>query len=160
MFGFISVGLLTDLVGKGVYFYSVYLGFHMFNIVLVFIALVAFLVNPAESSSILQSIVYNGFLGWLVTVNFVLLFYVLPLYISSKLREKRAYWEIPMAAQTFAMFELLLYVVSNIFSPIFFEMFGFSNKYGFRVGMVIVPLIFLIIAIYPIYHLLREERKE
>lgn len=155
-----SVGLLTDLVGKGVYFYSVYFFFHLFNILLVLIALVAFLVDPAESNLILISKIYNSFLGWLVTVNFVLLFYVLPLYISSRLREKRAYWEIPMAAQTFALFELLLYIVSKVISPIFFAMFGFTNQYEFRVGMIITPLIFLIIAIYPIYHLLREERKE
>ena len=155
-----SVGLLTDLVGRGVYFYSVFLGFHILNTLLVFIALVAFLINPVFSSSVLYSTAYNGFVGWLVTVNFVLLFYVLPLYISSRLREKRAYWEIPMAAQTFALFELLLVLVSKTISPIFYAMFGFTNHYGFRVGMVVTPLIFLLIAIYPIYHLMREERKE
>ena len=64
----------------------------MANIVLVLAGLVTLIANQEKALMISKSAVYNGFIGWLVTVNFVLLFYVLPLYISSKLREKRAYW--------------------------------------------------------------------
>lgn len=125
----------------------------MINILLVLAGLVTLIVNQDQALQISKSSVYNGFLGWLVTVNFVLLFYVLPLYISSKLREKRAYWEIPMAAQTFALFELLLILVSEAISPLAFIIFGFKNQLNLSIGIVITALIFLLIAIYPIYYL-------
>jgi hypothetical protein len=115
--------------------------------------LVTLIVNQDQALQISKSSVYNGFLGWLITVNFVLLFYVLPLYISSKLREKRAYWEIPMAAQTFALFELLLILVSEAISPLAFIIFGFNNQLNLSIGIVVTALIFLLIAIYPIYYL-------
>ena len=125
----------------------------MINILLVLAGLVTLIVNQDQALQISKSSVYNGFLGWLVTADFVLLFYVLPLYISSKLREKRAYWEIPMAAQTFALFELLLILVSEVISPLAFIIFGFKNQLNLSIGIVITALIFLLIAIYPIYYL-------
>ena len=125
----------------------------MINILLVLAGLVTLIVNQDQALQISKSSVYNGFLGWLVTVNFVLLFYGLPLYISSKLREKRAYWEIPMAAQTFALFELLLILVSEAISPLAFIIFGFKNQLNLSIGIVVTALIFLLIAIYPIYYL-------
>jgi len=89
-----------------------------------------------------------------VTINFVLLFYVLPLYIASKIREKKAYWEIPMAAQTFAVFTILLVIISTAVGPLFYYMFGFEKNRD-KVGYIITPLVFLLSAIYPIYILFK-----
>ena len=99
MAGFLSIGVMTDLFGRGVYLYSVLFWFHMFNILLVFANLVAVLVKDKSNSVGANHVeLFNAFIGWLVTVNFVLLFDVLPLYTASKIRERRSYWEIPMAA--------------------------------------------------------------
>lgn len=43
--------------------------------------------------------IYGAFAGFVV----VLVFYVLPLYITAKEREKHSYFEIPMAAQILAI---------------------------------------------------------
>ena len=58
-----------------------------------------------------------------------------------------------MAAQTFALFELLLILVSEAISPIAYIIFGFKNQVNLTIGIVTVALLFLIIAIYPIYYL-------
>ena len=89
----------------------------------------------------------------------MLLFYVLPLYIASKNREKRSYWEIPMAAQTFALFTLLLVFVSVALGPTLYIFFGFSSNQD-SLGYAITPFIEMLLAIYPIYIIMREERKE
>ena len=65
-----------------------------------------------------------------------------------------------MAAQTFALFELLLILVSEAISPLAFIIFGFKNQLNLSIGIVVTALIFLLIAIYPIYYLWQEERKE
>jgi len=44
MFGFICVGPLTDLVGQGVYLYTVYFGCHLVNILLVLAGLVTLMI--------------------------------------------------------------------------------------------------------------------
>lgn len=99
MFGFLSIGIMTDLLGRGIYLYSVLFWFHMFNVLLAFANLVGVcIIDSTNFVGLNHAEVFNAFIGWLVTVNFVLLFNVLPLYIASKIREKRSYWEIPMAA--------------------------------------------------------------
>jgi len=58
-----------------------------------------------------------------------------------------------MAAQTFALFELLLILVSEAISPMAFIIFGFNDETKLSIGIVITALIFLLIALYPMYYL-------
>lgn len=126
--GFLTVGILTDLIGRGIYLYAVLFWFHIFNTLLVLANLVSALLGDSSNhQNWSHPGLLNGFVGWLVTINFVLLFYVLPLYIASKIREKRSYWEIPMAAQTFALFTLLLVLVSTALGPTLYILFGFDK---------------------------------
>lgn len=52
MIGFMTVGLLTDLIGRGVYLYTVFFLFNLFNITLVFIALIILIVNKSLADDI------------------------------------------------------------------------------------------------------------
>jgi len=88
MAGFLTIGILTDLIGRGKYLYSVLFWFHNFNILVVVAFLVAYCVKNNNNDSFFTSSLFDLITGWLVTVNFVLLFNVQPLYIASKMREK------------------------------------------------------------------------
>lgn len=91
-------GLITDLIGRGKYLYTSLAGFQVLNILIVVIAMI--IIELSDERKVFKNHieVYSLLIGWLISENFVLLFYVLPLYICSKIRERRAYWEIPMAA--------------------------------------------------------------
>jgi hypothetical protein len=91
-------GLITDLIGRGVFLYTSLAGLHVLNILIVVIIMIISAVTDSRKVFTNHSEVYSLLIGWVVSENFVLMFYVLPLYICSKIREKRAYWEIPMAA--------------------------------------------------------------
>ena len=48
MFGFLSIGFMTDLLGRGVYLYSVLFWFHMFNVLLAFTNLVVVCIDSTS----------------------------------------------------------------------------------------------------------------
>lgn len=98
MAAFVMIGLMTDLAGRGTYLFTVLFGFHIFNIVAVAACLIYQLITGSYRLDPNNPNIFVSVVDWLVTTNFVLLFYVLPLYIASRIREQRAYWEIPMAA--------------------------------------------------------------
>lgn len=96
MIGFATIGIITDFVFKGKYLYTIIISIHITSLILLSANIIYLSIkgkNLVELSNF-----YFYVYGYLTSTGWVLIFIVLPLFITAKEREKHSYWEIPMAA--------------------------------------------------------------
>lgn len=94
-------GIYTDLIGRGKYLYTVILSMHYVAVLLIAIKII---VELACDSTFFSTGFWVYFLdGYLSSIGWVLIYLVLPLFVTGKEREKHSYFEIPVAAQILAI---------------------------------------------------------
>ena len=96
MAAFLTIGLFTDIIAKGSHLYTCIMLLHGLS----FLLLAINIIYTAASGHNLFGKNDCTFLvfGYLSSCGWVLIYIIVPLYITAKQREKRAYFEIPMAA--------------------------------------------------------------
>lgn len=138
--GLLCIGLFSDLLTKGKYIY-----FHITcNVaVALFVVFIDICYDFAHDKVFSDCKSYvcaiYGFLGSMLTI---LVYYVLPLYVTAKEREKHSYFEIPMAAQIFAMVNVIKILLAIIDTALTVSSSKTLQVIGFLLGCCsIVPLL-------------------
>lgn len=97
MVAFLTIGIFTDLIAKGKYYYTCILVLHGISLTLLLVNIVY---NLSTGDNLYK---YNkwtfGVSGFLMSAGWFCVYLIVPLQIAAGYREKHSYFEIPMAAQ-------------------------------------------------------------
>lgn len=146
MIGFFTVGIFCDLLLKGKYIYTCIVILHAFVFTLIVVNMISVIVVGNQTDSLFKKYikVFAMVYGYFSSVGWILIFAVLPLYVTAKQREKHSFFEIPMAAQIFSVLNASQILLAMLLSSIFY-LLPKNIIFG-----QILPSILLIVSLLPL----------
>lgn len=151
LFGFFSIGICSDLLLKGKYIYTCIVLLHAVVLILVISNLICLATsdnNLFDFTGLTFYIIY----GYICSFGWILIFVVLPLYVTAKEREKHSFFEIPMAAQIFSMLNSMQILLGMFVSSIF-NLLPVNDPLFSQV----IPCLFFMAALIPLLPRVKKE---